>query len=71
LGLDRTRWPELMLGLERVRVLEVVRGSDGRLHVAIETTDVVAACRACVGGTHPGTQPARVVGRCSRRRVLS
>jgi len=45
--LDRTRWPELLLGLERVRVLEVARGSDGRLHVAIETTDVVVACPGC------------------------
>jgi transposase len=47
LGLDRTRWPELMLGLERVRVLEVARGSDARLHVAIETTDELVACRWC------------------------
>jgi transposase len=39
LGLDRTRWPELLLGLERVRVLEVARDGDGRLHLAIETTD--------------------------------
>lgn len=47
MGLDRTRWPELMLGLERVRVLEVARDGGGRLHVVIETTDVAAACRAC------------------------
>lgn len=47
MGLDRTRWPGLMLGLDCVRVLEVARGSDGRLHVAIETTDVAAACRSC------------------------
>lgn len=47
MGLDRTRWPELMLGLDRVCVLEVARSGDGRLHVVIETTDVVAACREC------------------------
>jgi transposase len=45
--LDRTRWPELMLGLERVRVLEVSRSGDGRLHVVIETTDELVACRWC------------------------
>lgn len=47
MGLDGTRWPELMVGLERVRVLEVARGSGGRLHVAIETTDELVACRWC------------------------
>ena len=47
MGLDRTRWPELLLGLERVRVLEVARDGGGRLHVVIETTDVVAACVGC------------------------
>jgi transposase len=47
LGLDRTRWPELLLGLERVRVLEVARDGDGCLHVAIETTDEVTACSGC------------------------
>jgi hypothetical protein len=45
--LDRTRWPELLVGLERVRVLEVARGIDDRLHVAIETTDELVACRSC------------------------
>jgi hypothetical protein len=39
LGMGRTRWPELLVGLERVEVLEVARGTDGRLHVAVETTD--------------------------------
>jgi transposase len=47
LGLDRTRWPELLVGLERVRVLEVARAGDDRLHVAIETTDGLAACGSC------------------------
>jgi transposase len=47
LGLDRTRWPELLLGLERVRVLEVARDGGGQMHVAIETTDEVVGCRAC------------------------
>ena len=28
-------------------MLEVARGGDGRLHVAIETTDEVVACRWC------------------------
>jgi len=47
LVLDRTRWPELLVGLERVRVLEVARGGDGRLRVVIETADELAACREC------------------------
>jgi transposase len=47
LVLDRTRWPELLVGLGRVRVLEVARSSDGRLHVVIETTDELVACRSC------------------------
>jgi transposase len=45
--LGRTRWPELLLGLERVRVLEVARDGDGRLHVTIETTDELIACGEC------------------------
>jgi hypothetical protein len=36
-----------MLGLERIRVLEVARGGDGRLHVVIETTDQLVACPVC------------------------
>jgi hypothetical protein len=47
LGLDRTRWPELLVGLERVEVLEVARASGGQLHVAIETTDRLAGCPGC------------------------
>jgi len=47
LGLDRTRWPEGLLGLERVRVLEVARDARGHVHVAIETTDELVGCRAC------------------------
>jgi transposase len=47
LGLDRTRWPEVLVGLERVEVLEVSRASDGRLQVAIETTDRLMACSGC------------------------
>ena len=47
MGLDRTRWPELLLGLERVRVLEVARDGDGRLHVVVETTDELTACSEC------------------------
>jgi hypothetical protein len=47
--LDRTRWPEVLVGLEQVRVLEVARDGDGRLHVAIETADQLVACRACGG----------------------
>ena len=45
--MDRTRWPELLLGLERARVLEVARNGDGRLHVAIETTDELTGYREC------------------------
>jgi len=47
LGLDRTRWPELLVGLERVEVLEVARASGGQPHVAIETTDRLAGCPGC------------------------
>lgn len=47
MGLDRTRWPEVLVGLEQVRVLEVARDGDGRLHVAVETTYQLVACRAC------------------------
>ena len=47
MGLDRMRWPELLLGLERVRVVEVARDGEGHLHLAIETTDELAACRGC------------------------
>ena len=47
MSLDRMRWPELLVGLERVRVFEVARGGDGRLHVVIETTDELVACRSC------------------------
>lgn len=45
--LDRTRWPELLVGLERVRVLEVARDADGRLHVVIETSDELVGCPSC------------------------
>jgi hypothetical protein len=46
-GLDRRRWPELLVGLDGVRVLEVARAGDGRLHVAIETTDDLAGYPTC------------------------
>ena len=36
-----------VVGLVRVMVLEVAQGGDGRLHVAIETTDDLAACASC------------------------
>lgn len=38
---------ELLVGLEEVRILEVARAADGRLHVAIETTEDVASCGVC------------------------
>jgi transposase len=47
LGLDRRRWPELLVGLDEVGVLEVARSGDGRLHVAIETTGDRVGCPAC------------------------
>jgi transposase len=43
---DRTRWCELLVGLERVEVLDVVRVLD-RLFVTIESTDRLLGCRAC------------------------
>jgi transposase len=36
-----------LLGLERLRVLEVARDGEDRLHVAIETTDELTACGGC------------------------
>ena len=60
MGLDRTRWPELMVGLSGIEVLEVGRGSDGRLHVAIETTDHEAVCAGC--GTRAKPKDRDLVG---------
>lgn len=47
MGLDRTRWAEVLVGLDRVRVLEVVRDRSDRVHVAVETTDDTAGCGGC------------------------
>jgi transposase len=48
LFLDRTRWLELLVGLEHVRVLEVARsGVGGRLCVAVETTGLLVGCPSC------------------------
>ena len=44
--LDRTRWPELQVELERVEVFEAAR-SDDLLHVAIETIERVMGCSGC------------------------
>ncbi len=43
---DRTRWCELIVGLERVEVLDVERLLD-RLFVTIESTERLMGCRAC------------------------
>jgi transposase len=43
---DRTRWCELLVGLERVEVLDVVRRFD-RLFVTVESTDRLMGCGAC------------------------
>ena len=43
---DANCWPELLVGLDRVRVLDVCRG-DGLVTVTIETTDTVLWCRLC------------------------
>ncbi len=43
---DRTRWCELLVGLERVEVLDVVREGE-RLIVTIESTDRLVGCSAC------------------------
>jgi hypothetical protein len=43
---DRTRWCELLVGLERVEVLIVVRHRD-RLVVNVESTDRLMGCGAC------------------------
>jgi hypothetical protein len=43
---DRTRWCELLVGLERVEVLNVVRHRD-RLVVNVESTDRLMGCGAC------------------------
>ncbi len=47
MGLDRTRWAVVLVGLEGVRVLEVARDCTGRVHVAVETTDDTVACSGC------------------------
>ncbi|MBW3611559.1 MAG: transposase, partial [Actinobacteria bacterium] len=44
--LDRTRWCELLVGLERVEVLDVVRLLE-RLVVTVESTDRLMGCGAC------------------------
>jgi hypothetical protein len=46
-GLDRTCWPELLVGFEGVTVLEAARGSDGRVHVVVETNECLVGCEAC------------------------
>ncbi len=43
---DRTRWCELLVGLERVEVLDVVRRLD-RLVVTVESTERLMGCSAC------------------------
>ena len=50
MGLDRTRWAEVLVGLDRMRVLEVARDSCGRVHVAVETTEGSARCDGCGDG---------------------
>ncbi len=47
MGLDRTRWAEVLVGLEGVQVLEVARDCTGRVHVAVETPDDTVACSGC------------------------
>jgi transposase len=48
LTLDRRRWPELLVGLDGVRVLEVARSGDRRLYVAVETVDEgLVGCPTC------------------------
>lgn len=44
--LDRTRWCELLVGLERVEVLDVVRLLE-RLVVTVESTERLMGCSAC------------------------
>ena len=44
--LDRTRWCELLVGLQRVEVLDVVRLLE-RLVVTVESTDRLMGCGAC------------------------
>ncbi len=43
---DRARWCELLVGLERVEVLDVVRRAD-RLFVTVESIDRLMGCGAC------------------------
>ncbi len=44
--LDRTRWCELLVGLERVEVLDVARDDD-RLVVTVASTERLVGCSAC------------------------
>lgn len=41
-----TRWPELLVGFDRVENLNVAR-SESRVTVTIETTDNVVFCAVC------------------------
>ena len=47
MGLDRTRWAEVLVGLDRVQILEVARDRSDRVHVAVQTTDLAVACEGC------------------------
>ncbi len=43
---NRTRWCELLVGLERVKILDVVRHPD-RLVVIVESTERTMGCSTC------------------------
>jgi hypothetical protein len=61
---DRTRWCELLVGLERVEMLNVVRLRD-RFVVTVESTDRLMGCSAC--GTRAKVYSA--IGRWMKRGV--
>lgn len=47
MGLDRTRWAEVLVGLRAVRLLEVTRHHDERVEVVIESLDPDRQCGTC------------------------
>ena len=47
MGLDRTRWAEVLVGLRAVTLLEVTRHHDERVEVVIESLDPDRQCGSC------------------------
>jgi hypothetical protein len=46
-GLDRTRWAEVLVGLRSVTLLEVTRHHDERVEVVVESLEPDRQCGSC------------------------